>query len=43
MLTHAHEDHIGALGLAVGHDQGAGLATPFTAFLLREKLREAGV
>ena len=43
VLTHAHEDHIGAVGWLFPRLKGAPLfATPFTAFLLREKLREKG-
>jgi ribonuclease J len=43
VLTHAHEDHIGAVGWLFPRLKGAPLyATPFTAFLLREKLREHG-
>jgi ribonuclease J len=43
VLTHAHEDHIGAVPW-LWERLGAPLyATPFTAFLLREKLREAGL
>ena len=44
VLTHAHEDHIGAVPWLLPRLKGAPLyATPFTAFLLREKLREAGL
>jgi ribonuclease J len=43
VLTHAHEDHIGAVPYFAA-DLGVPLyATPFTARLVREKLREAGV
>ncbi len=41
VLTHAHEDHIGAVGWLWPRLQAPIYATPFTAFLLREKLREA--
>ncbi|WP_374596452.1 ribonuclease J [Brevundimonas sp.] len=43
VLTHAHEDHIGALGWLWTRMKAPIYATPFTAFLIREKLREAGV
>ncbi|WP_140985089.1 ribonuclease J [Asticcacaulis tiandongensis] len=43
ILTHAHEDHIGALGWLWDKVKAPLYATPFTAFLIREKLREAGV
>jgi ribonuclease J len=43
VLTHAHEDHIGALGWLWTRIKAPIYATPFTAFLIREKLREAGV
>jgi len=43
VLTHAHEDHIGAVPYFAA-DLGVPLyATPFTAKLIAEKLREAGV
>ena len=42
-LTHAHEDHIGALGLLLGRLGSAPMyATPFTAELIRNKLEERG-
>ncbi len=42
-LTHAHEDHIGALGLLLGRLDHAPLyATPFTAELIKGKLEERG-
>lgn len=42
-LTHAHEDHIGALGLLHGKlGQAPIYATPFTAELVRGKLEERG-
>ncbi|MFN3514340.1 MAG: ribonuclease J [Phenylobacterium sp.] len=41
VLTHAHEDHIGAVAWLWPKLKAPLYATPFTAFLLREKLREA--
>jgi ribonuclease J len=43
VLTHAHEDHIGAMGWLWPRLGAPIYATPFTAFLLREKMRERGV
>ena len=43
VLTHAHEDHIGALPWLWSRLRAPLYATPFTSFLIREKLREAGV
>ena len=43
VLTHAHEDHIGAVGWLWPRLKAPLYATPFTAFLLREKLRDAGI
>lgn len=43
VLTHAHEDHIGALGWLWARMKAPLYATPFTAFLIREKLRDAGI
>ena len=43
VLTHAHEDHIGAVAWLWPRLRAPLYATPFTAFLLREKLREAGI
>jgi ribonuclease J len=40
ILTHAHEDHIGAIGWLWPKLKAPLYATPFTAFLVREKLRE---
>lgn len=40
VLTHAHEDHIGAVSWLWPKLRAPLYATPFTAFLLREKLRE---
>ena len=41
VLTHAHEDHIGAVARLWPRLKAPIYATPFTAFILREKLREA--
>jgi ribonuclease J len=41
VLTHAHEDHIGAVAWLWPRLRAPVYATPFTAFILREKLREA--
>jgi ribonuclease J len=43
VLTHAHEDHIGAVAHLWPRLKAPLYATPFTAFLLREKLRDAGI
>ena len=43
VLTHAHEDHIGALGWIWPQMKAPLYATPFTAYLIREKLRDAGL
>ena len=40
LLTHAHEDHIGALGWLWPRLKAPLYATPFTAYLIRDKLRE---
>src|SRR5580658_3916322 len=40
VLTHAHEDHIGAVAWLWPRLKAPLYSTPFTAFLLREKLRE---
>ncbi len=40
VLTHAHEDHIGAIGWLWPRLKVPVYATPFTAALVREKLRE---
>ncbi len=41
VLTHAHEDHIGAVAWLWPQLKAPVYATPFTAYLLREKLRDA--
>lgn len=43
VLTHAHEDHIGALPWLWPRLRAPVYATPFTAALVREKLRERGL
>ena len=43
VLTHAHEDHIGAMPWLWDRLRAPVYATPFTAFLVREKLRDAGL
>ncbi|MBL8545230.1 MAG: ribonuclease J [Hyphomonadaceae bacterium] len=43
VLTHAHEDHIGALGWLWPRLPVPVYATPFTAALVREKLRESNL
>lgn len=43
VLTHAHEDHIGALGWLWPRLKAPCYATPFTAALIREKLKERGL
>ncbi|MBN8606945.1 MAG: ribonuclease J [Caulobacterales bacterium] len=43
VLTHAHEDHIGALGWLWPRLKSPVYATPFTAALVREKLKEQGL
>lgn len=43
VLTHAHEDHIGAVPYFAAELGVPLYATPFTARLVREKLREAGL
>ncbi len=42
-LTHAHEDHIGAVGLLWPKFKAPIYATPFTAELARAKLAERGI
>jgi ribonuclease J len=41
VITHAHEDHLGAVAWLWPRLKAPVYATPFTAFILREKLREA--
>lgn len=43
VLTHAHEDHLGAVHWLWPRLKAPVYATPFTAFLLREKLRDARI
>src|ERR1700712_272620 len=43
VLTHAHEDHLGAVHWLWPRLKAPVYATPFTAFLLREKLRDANL
>jgi ribonuclease J len=43
ILTHAHEDHIGAIAWLWPRLRAPIYATPFTAYLVREKLRERGL
>jgi ribonuclease J len=43
VLTHAHEDHIGAIGYLWPRLKCPIYATPFTAALIRHKLEEQGV
>lgn len=43
VLTHAHEDHIGAIPYLWERFRCPIYATPFTAFLVRDKLKEAGL
>jgi len=43
VLTHAHEDHIGALPYFAGDFRVPLYATPFTADLIMRKLDEAGI
>ncbi len=43
ILTHAHEDHIGAIGWLWPQLKAPIYATPFTAYLVNEKLRERGI
>lgn len=43
VLTHAHEDHIGAIGWLWPQLRAPIYATPFTAYLVKEKLRERGL
>ena len=43
VLTHAHEDHIGAIGHLWRRLKAPVYCTPFTAYLVKDKLREAGL
>jgi ribonuclease J len=43
VLTHAHEDHIGAIAWLWPRLKAPVWATPFTAALVREKLKERGL
>ena len=43
VLTHAHEDHIGAVPYFAAELGVPLYATPFTAYLVRDKLAEAGL
>ncbi len=43
VLTHAHEDHIGAVALLWPQLRCPLYATPFTARLIQDKLQEAGL
>lgn len=43
VLTHAHEDHIGAIAHLWPRFRTPIYATPFTAYLVREKLKEKGL
>jgi ribonuclease J len=43
VLTHAHEDHIGAIPYFAAELDVPLYATPFTAELIRRKLQEAGL
>ncbi|MAK61987.1 MAG: MBL fold metallo-hydrolase [Ponticaulis sp.] len=43
ILTHAHEDHIGAVGHLWKRFRKPLYATPFTAELIRSKLNDAGI
>ncbi|MBW3558539.1 MAG: ribonuclease J [Proteobacteria bacterium] len=43
IVTHAHEDHIGGLPWLWPRLKAPIYATPFTAFLVREKLRNEGI
>lgn len=42
-LTHAHEDHIGAVPHLWQHLRCPVYATPFTAYLVRDKLQDVGL
>ncbi len=42
-VTHAHEDHVGAVAYLWGYLKCPLYATPFTAYILEQKLHELGV
>jgi len=43
VVTHGHEDHIGAIPYLWSRFECPIYATPFTAFLIREKLKDVGL
>lgn len=43
VLTHAHEDHMGAVARLWAQLRAPIYATPFTAWLVRDRLKEAGL
>ncbi|MBL4595969.1 MAG: ribonuclease J [Robiginitomaculum sp.] len=43
ILTHAHEDHMGAVAPLWSRLKAPVYATPFTAYLVRDRLKEAGI
>jgi ribonuclease J len=43
ILTHGHEDHIGAIAYAIGHVRGPVYGTRFTLALVAPKLEEHGI
>ena len=43
VLTHGHEDHIGAIAQTIGHVNGPVYATRFTLALVEPKLQEHGI
>jgi ribonuclease J len=43
VLTHGHEDHIGAVAYVLPHVAGAVYGTPFTLALVEPKLQEHGI
>jgi ribonuclease J len=43
VITHAHEDHVGAAAYLWGLLRCPIYATPFTVYILREKLKEVGI
>jgi ribonuclease J len=42
-VTHAHEDHVGAVAYLWGYLKCPLYATPFTAYILEQKLKELGL